>query len=65
MNLFVDIFGGQSKGRKFIWGQSRLAVPDSAFMRISRRLGDGPCSYYHVLSRVIERRFILGEEEQG
>ncbi|MCB1094632.1 MAG: transposase [Verrucomicrobiae bacterium] len=33
-------------------------------MRISRILGDGPCNYYHVLSRVIERRFILGEQEQ-
>jgi len=33
-------------------------------MRSSRILGDGPCSYYHVLSRVIERRFILGEQEQ-
>ncbi|MEZ5329174.1 MAG: transposase, partial [Verrucomicrobiales bacterium] len=33
-------------------------------MRTSRILGDGPCNYYHVLSRVIERRFILGEQEQ-
>ncbi|MEZ5324705.1 MAG: transposase [Verrucomicrobiales bacterium] len=33
-------------------------------MRTSRILGDGPCSFYHVLSRVIERRFILGEQEQ-
>ncbi|MEZ5323816.1 MAG: transposase [Verrucomicrobiales bacterium] len=33
-------------------------------MRTSRILGDGPSSYYHVLSRVIERRFILGEQEQ-
>ena len=27
-------------------------------------MGDGPCNFYHVLSRVIERRFILGEQEQ-
>lgn len=33
-------------------------------MRHARILGDGPLSYYHVLSRVIERRFILGEQEQ-
>ena len=33
-------------------------------MRISRILGDGPCNFYHVLSRVIERRFIFGEQEQ-
>ncbi|MEZ5327494.1 MAG: transposase, partial [Verrucomicrobiales bacterium] len=33
-------------------------------MRTSRILGDEPCSFYHVLSRVIERRFILGEHEQ-
>ena len=33
-------------------------------MRTLRILGDGPCSYYHVLSRSIERRFILGEQEQ-
>ncbi|MGK0188400.1 MAG: hypothetical protein ACI9R3_004196 [Verrucomicrobiales bacterium] len=33
-------------------------------MRSRRILGDGPCSYYHVLSRVIERRFILEEQEQ-
>ena len=33
-------------------------------MRISRILGDGPCNFYHVLARVIERRFILGEQEQ-
>ena len=33
-------------------------------MRTSRILGDGPCNFYHVLSRVIEKRFILGEEEQ-
>jgi putative transposase len=33
-------------------------------MRTLRILGDGPCSYYHVLSRSIERRYILGEEEQ-
>jgi putative transposase len=33
-------------------------------MRSRRILGDGPCSYYHALSRVIERRFFLGEQEQ-
>ena len=33
-------------------------------MRILRILGDGPCNFYHVLARVIERRFILGEQEQ-
>mgnify|MGYP001057987078 CR=1 FL=1 len=33
-------------------------------MRSARILGSGPSSYYHVLSRVIERRFILGEQEQ-
>ncbi|MCB1098281.1 MAG: transposase [Verrucomicrobiae bacterium] len=33
-------------------------------MRTSRIFGDGPCNFYHVLSRVIERRFILGEEER-
>ena len=33
-------------------------------MRTSRIFGDGPCNFYHVLSRVIERRFILGEQEQ-
>ena len=33
-------------------------------VRSFRILGQGPCSFYHVLSRVIERRFILGEQEQ-
>ena len=33
-------------------------------MRSSRILGDRPCNFYHVLSRVIERRFIFGEQEQ-
>ena len=32
-------------------------------MKHPRILGDGQC-YYHVLSRVIERRFIFGEQEQ-
>lgn len=33
-------------------------------MRSFRILGQGPCCFYHALSRVIERRFILGEQEQ-
>jgi putative transposase len=33
-------------------------------MRTRRILGHGPCNFYHVLSRTIERRFIFGEQEQ-
>jgi putative transposase len=38
-------------------------LPCCAEMSTSRILGDGQC-YYHVLSRVIERRFIFDEQGQ-